>query len=526
MISAVIFRSKILFCINILLAKLDGNIFSVNSDEKTNFPTVQVDLKQPKILDVFPDVYIVNAEITEMNRFLKLREILGFKDSTKYIFTGNNKTFQFPSVFNDDAIFINSATGKIYMRNVNKNQDLGNCFETDSNFTNIFAKEMDFRGKELSVCTHKYAPFAFENNTRRGIDVEIVGMALDLLGIGVKFLVFPYPIGDIDVYLTKMFTMKICDIYSGIKFRKLFDCTDTHIFDSLHWVIKTPEEMPRWKYAFKIFTLDIWLSCIISTIFISIAYHLTMIKSRSFKRIRNLPQGFLITLKLFLEQSHSWKTSNVSRTIILIIMLFSSCMINAFFKSKFAYLLSGFNLDDPIDSFEAIMANKMIIKMPLNMKQVFDDEPKAAEYLKKYLILSDPSVEIYNVIHQNNIATTIPKTMFEWEMNNYLSEDMRPLLQMINQPIIYILFSMILPKGSSLKEPLNEKLGYLHDHGLVSYIKSKYKVLTAQRDPTLDVKKLTINHIQLPLSIWIIGIITACITYLFESKLKKKLTKC
>ncbi|KAL3270973.1 hypothetical protein HHI36_021476 [Cryptolaemus montrouzieri] len=368
MVFAVIFRPKILFCINILLEKLNSNIFSVNFEEKINFPTIQVDSRQSKILDISPEVYVVNADVTEINQFLKVRKKLGFNASTKYIFTGNNTTFQFPSVFSDDAIFVNSETGKIHMKNINKNQDLGNCFENERKFTNIFAKKIDFRGKELSVCTHKCIPYAFKNNTRRGIDVEIIGMAFDLLGIDVKFLLFPYPIGNVDSYLTKMFTTKICDIYSGIKFRKLFDCTDTHIFDTLHWVIKTPEEMPRWKYAFKIFTLDIWLSCVMSTTFMSFAYHLTTFKSRSFKRISNLPQGFLITLKLFLEQSHSWKTSNISTTIIFIIILFSSCMINAFFKSKFAYLLSGFNLDDPIDSFEAIMANKMTIKMPLNVK--------------------------------------------------------------------------------------------------------------------------------------------------------------
>ncbi|KAL3270975.1 hypothetical protein HHI36_021478 [Cryptolaemus montrouzieri] len=459
-----------------------------------------------------PDVYIINVDATTTTKFLKFRNKFGFNANTKYIFISRNSSFKFPLIDSDTAIFVNSETGKIYRRSVEENQSehIGICFEPNNNYTKMFENELNtWKVNEISVCTHIYPPYEIEDDVRKGIDVEILKMTFDLLRIKFKIVVFPYPVGKIDDYLTNMFAKNICDTYSGIQARVLFDFTDPHFYDTLHWVTRTPEEMPRWKYALKNFTIDIWFSCMISTIFLSIVWHLTIFRSKSFKRISNLPQGFLITLKLFLEQSYSSKTSNISQKIMLITILFTSFMINAFYKSRFTYLLSGFNINEPIDSFEAIKANKMMLKIPHSVQQFFEYDPKEIKYLRKYQTVADPSIEIHKLRYEKNTATTLPKRIFYWFINQNLDENMRPTLQIINPPIVFLMSSLILRKNSALTEPLNEKLGYLRDHGHISYILSKYEVLIAERDPTLDVKKLTINHIQLPLILWIFGIIVA-----------------
>ncbi|KAL3270971.1 hypothetical protein HHI36_021474 [Cryptolaemus montrouzieri] len=493
---------------------MNGSIFVINYMYKIDFPNVQVDVRQPKFFGTFPgtpDVYIIDA--TDMKLFLKFRNKMGFKTTTKYIIIGKNASPEFPADFSNKAVFINTETGEIHNEN-----NHGNCFKTE-NFTSIFKN--NWKRKEINVCINKSPPYTFENDTKEGIDIEILKITCDLLKIDVKFLYFSYPVGNLDAYFTNVFAKNICDVYNRMRPRPLFDFTHPYLFDTLHWVTKTPEQIPRWKYAFKIFTLDIWLSCIFSTTAISLVWHLTTLN----KTFIHLPQGFLITLKLFLEQSYSWKTSSVSRTIMFINVLFTSFMINAFYKSRFTYLLSGFNVNKPIDSFEAIMANKMFVILPYSVRVFFEHDPKANEYFKKYQIVGNPSLELHKVPYKKNTATALPERIFYWRTNRYINEDMRPLLQIINPSIVLLMYCMILPKGSPLVEPLKVKLGHLQDHGHISYILSKYKLLIAVRDPTLDVKKLTIDHMQLPLALWIIGIIVASIIFLYESKLKSNLSR-
>ncbi|KAL3284929.1 hypothetical protein HHI36_019062 [Cryptolaemus montrouzieri] len=502
---------------------MKGNIVVVNYIDGINFPIVLEDLRQPTIRRSSfesPDIYIVNTDVTELNQFLKFRKELGCKAATKYIFHGQNFTFQFSSTYNHNAIFINSKSGKIYNRKVseeNPAKEIGDCFEMKYNFINIFEKdEQPWKFNRISACEHKSPPYNIENDTKKGILTEISELVFESLKIDVKFVRFPYHLGNVDTYLTNIFDKNICDIYTGIKPTVLFDFTYPYIYDTLHWITKTPDEIPRWKYALKIFKLNSWLSFIFSIILISVAYHFTMFRTGSFEKIMHLHQGFVITLKLFLEQSHSWKTSNLSREIMFVTILFTSFMINAFCKTRFTYLLSGFNVNERIDSFEAIMANRMSVKISYSIERIFEHEPQKAEYLRKYQILMDPSDAIKQIPYEENTATALPKKVYDYRINQFIDEEMRPLLQLIDPPIVLLTVSMVLPKGDLLTEPLNKKLQHLQDHGHISYILSRYKVMFAVRDPTLDVKKLTINHIQLPLAILIIGMIASGIIFFFE----------
>ncbi|KAL3271597.1 hypothetical protein HHI36_022072 [Cryptolaemus montrouzieri] len=372
--------------------------------------------------------------------------------------------------------------------------------------------------QDLNATVYFYyaPPYAFcVDCENKGITLDLISMALDLLNIKSKLEGALFINPDVKKIVESILEdSSVIFLITGASSE--FDFTQPFLYDNGYWIIRSPNEIPRWRYIIRIFSVEVWASWILSSIFLTLAWFATIYRRTSkLNTLNDAIQGFLIILKHFIEQPFSLKPSTISQSIVLATILMSTFLMNLFFDSKFSYILTGFNYEKSIESFEDLMENKLEVVLADYMLEYFENDKKALKYFKKYRTASKITLE---AVVEENKAVPFPDVIFHYEYHNYLDSNQRPLIRKLNPPLMTIFLYAVLRKGNPLTNPLNQKLIRLVEHGFATYIFSKYKSHKIVRDKKLDVKKLTLNHIHLPLTLWIIGILLSIICFLSELK--------
>ncbi|KAK9874172.1 hypothetical protein WA026_002524 [Henosepilachna vigintioctopunctata] len=500
-----------LICINYIVKnQIDHgkNAVVVDYEFILNFPLLQMNQKNVEVSKYhlpIPSVYIVNLNNITMTTFFGVRNVVGFDVFTKYIFIGSNFTYKperdlFTFVFKD-TVFINSLNGDIFLTSINTNSNIkekmGNCFVNEQNLVEIFPTHL-IRPKNVSVvsvCFHGLPPYVICTECeKKGIEIEIYTMLFSLINMTGYFSKNEIPRNKMQSLLEYKLDAGKCEVLPGLLANNDFGFTYTYLFDTLHWVVHVPEEIPLWQYAFKIFSPYIWITWILSSTSLSIVWYLTLSNKNSSNLFMTLTNGAILIVKLFIEQPNA---------------------------SHSTYLLSGFIFEDAIDSFDGIMENKLTLDIVNGAIALFIDDQKTMTYFGKYQVFNKSANWDY-IGGERNIATLCTNRRFLYILQKHLDENGRPILEMIDAPVISIFVTTLLRKGNPISNILNAKLSLMNEHGFLSHISSKYEVRRVKKNASLNVRKLNIHNIELPIILWLTGSFISFICFLCELKKSKK----
>ncbi|KAL3271598.1 hypothetical protein HHI36_022073 [Cryptolaemus montrouzieri] len=397
---------------------------------------------------------------------------------------------------------------------------MDNSVEYSKNYScRIYGNENMESIKKMELTVHFFyaPPFTFcENCENKGISLEIITMALESLKIKRKFKGIFFMNFNMKTLAESIFSENNSDIFVGLPPFVEYDFTQPFLYSNAYWIVRSPNEIPRWRYLIRIFSTEVWIVWILSSIVLSLMWFAIMSKKTYNRRtLQQSTEGLFIIFKHFIEQPHYLKPSSIPQIIVLTTILISTFLMNLFFDSKFSYFLTGFNYEKSINSFDDLMENKLEVQLPDYFLEHFNGDTKALEYFEKYRTGTRSTLKI---VVEENKAVVYPEGMFLYEYQNFLDAYQRPLVRRLNAPVETLFMRVILRKGNPLTKPLNEKLIHLVEHGFANYIHSKYKSHKTIRDKTLDVRTLTLDHIHLPLVLWIIGILLGIICFLCELK--------
>ncbi|KAK9885138.1 hypothetical protein WA026_010649 [Henosepilachna vigintioctopunctata] len=527
--SPLVILTSSIFCIgDIVNDQITGKNYAVilNYHQAFNVPTVRIEISTTRRLILSydkPKLAVVNLDAINFQQLLDIRNELGFNAYTTYILVGKHLPHEYvlSKVFNRFTFF-NSQNGDVYVKNpeahFNKVIKFGNCYQEQFKPKEIFNNEIMVYKKmpAVPVCYFKYAPYGICSNcNRKGISLDILLMALNLLNLTANFSGYLFPKFDSKSYMNYVFSNEMCVIHAGDEPMPEFDFTQPYTIDSIHWIVPASKEIPRWKYAIQIFSTEVWIAWIISAFAVSVIWYTITYTMKSGSRSNQPMSGFYMIFRLFLEQSQIFNTVTLSQGFLVVTIVISTSLMNFFYESKFAFLLSGLNYEKSINSFEDIMTKKLFIKIPYDGLKLFENEPKTFKYLHSHFKEYDFSLS--KIAIEKDSAISYVHRIFLHELKNILDKHNRPLLKELQPPLRIMPISAILRKGDPLTNLLNKKLTYMSAFGFVDHILSKYKVHNAIRDVTLKRMKLNMHNIQFAILVWITGILISIVSFLRET---------
>ncbi|KAK9885139.1 hypothetical protein WA026_010650 [Henosepilachna vigintioctopunctata] len=521
MIPLVILTSSI-FCINdIVNDRINGINYAVilNYDQTFNIPTVRMDISTTRrVILSFgtPKLFIVNLDAISIQQLLDIRNELGYNAETTYILVGKELPYEsITSKLLSELIFLDSQNGDVHIKKADRYKTvitkIGHCYEKTFKPEKIFLNEFRYKEVAVPVCYFFDAPFGFCSNCKRkGITLDIVLMALNLLNLKANFTGYSFPAKGLKSFMNYAFT-NICVILTGFEPIIGLDFTQPYTIDTVHWVVPTSKEIPRWKYAFQIFSPEVWIVWAISAISLSLIWYVIDYTMKSGIRLNQSTVGLRMIFKLFLQQSETFNVTTRSQGFLIATIIVSTSFLKLFYESKFAFLLSGLNYAKSIDSFEDIMNQGLYVRLSHDDLKDYIGEPRIFKYLNSNYKEYETSFE--KIAAERDSAMNCIHRGFMYKLKNVLDEHNRPLLKELNPPIRVFLLCAILRKGDPLTNLLNEKLKYMVDFGFVDHILSNYKVENIKRDVTLKRQKLNIHSIPLAFIVWIIGVLMGVVSF-------------
>ncbi|KAK9880618.1 hypothetical protein WA026_011855 [Henosepilachna vigintioctopunctata] len=517
MLNSIISTSHVVLCLNNIFFNYisnDSQIVLVDFEEIFSFPSIRVNFDTSENLHLEDShIYLFNRKKLIDEKYDELNEIIGIYGNSIFIFVEDN----------DEDISLNStknlfvlkiSTGYIYQskhsKNMGKENSIGNCYDTKNNIVGSMFSEQNPLQKRtfVTICISCISPYSFcpRNSSKKGLTIEITTMILSLLGLKPKYVNVLYPKKDVLKNINTIISRNICEIFTSNPGLPSLDYTFPYAFDSLNWIVKNAEEIPRWKYAFQIFSLSIWLIWLFSSICLSVMWYIT--KKCSMGYSSRIVEGFGMICSVFVEQSLSVEIPRFSQKIILVIILISTVFFNMFYKTKFSFLLSGFNFENSIDSFEDVMENSLTVQIPDRFAELYSNDANAMKYFEKHCRTTNAENAIEDVKHKENVATSYVKGVILYKtakLKDFVGVHNRPLLKILEPPILNIFFCMVLSKRNPLTNLIDRNLKKLFYHGFVSHILSKYQIQSSTSNPEVDVKKLSLSSLQLAFILYFMG---------------------
>ncbi|KAL3271596.1 hypothetical protein HHI36_022071 [Cryptolaemus montrouzieri] len=469
---AVVFLSVKTLCINYLLLNYNSKesyaVIATN-EVAFPFPAIRVDVDTfsgfEHIVSRTPNFYIIDIDTETLNitQFLSLRKKLGFSNYTKYLFVGEKLFFDFESnpstKFTASLMLINPQNYEVWKRTIELGRKSMSSTDTETIMDNSFfcgiqGNENSRFIQEFNVTVYFFygPPYTLcENCENRGIVLEMISMALDLLNIERKFVGNLFLNPDVKKIIDSIFLEDSGAIFLGVPVTDEYDFTQPFLYDNAYWILRTPDEIPRWRYIIRIFSSEVWTVWLLSSVLLSLAWFATIYRrTRNHKTLTHYIEGLLIILKHFIEQPHILKPSSLSQNIVLYTLLLSTFLMNLFFESKFSYILTGFNYEKSIESFEDMMRNELQVEFPDYFLEFFEGDLRALKYFEKYRTGTENTLR---VVAEENKATGYPDIMFLYELHNYLDSNQRPLLRKLKPPIMTVFINAVLREGNPLKIP-------------------------------------------------------------------------
>ncbi|KAK9874170.1 hypothetical protein WA026_002522 [Henosepilachna vigintioctopunctata] len=506
----------------------------INYNQEFLFPILRINATQIHTNNNFDssiDWYIMDIHQNAVQEFFKFsKKLHNFNPRAGFIFIGHkitDKELQTLFVnFVINVVFIDSQSMDIWKLNLFQNVPFSK-YPPSGYIKNKLGNVKDLNPKALfedvipkiwvestfTSCFVHVEPYYF--NKYEGIYPEILKLMMEMMNMEIRWVEDSLPIeNDWELHYDKVLSERKCDIHMAYLMGTV-ECLIPYSFDTAFWFVPSPKEIERWKYVVKIFSLEVWVIWITTSILLCIIWRLTTKFTRKrYDDLYSTHNAFSNMFMIFLEQTPNLTAHLQSQKILILLMIFLTFLMNLFFKTKYAFLLLGTNFEaSSINSFEDIMEKRMTIGIPGFFFKIFKNDDVFEEYFNSYYLPCPAGNTCINrTAYKRDIATIQVKRLYVSNRKYLVDENYRDLLQMIPRPVITNVINMVVKKGHPLVDQLNQNLHHLWDHGFVQKITSKYET-DGFHVKYLQMKKLSLEHIKFPLGVLITGLIISAIVF-------------
>ncbi|KAL3274780.1 hypothetical protein HHI36_019565 [Cryptolaemus montrouzieri] len=194
-------------------------------------------------------------------------------------------------------------------------------------------------------------------------------------------------------------------------------------------------------------------------------------------------------------------------------------MMNFFFGTRLAYLLNGENYESQIKSLEQVRERKFYIAPHVEIIKIWIQHTSTfRHYPDNYYVNCDERECVHRMKEKRNMAFVGSERLIrDIEKKSYPNPPMVVLDEHLEMAHLYAFFS----KGYPLFPLINSLVLYLVQSGIIPIMSEKYDKVLQIYDEPLTMKSLSLEHMVLPLSIWIIGNFLSLVVLYFE-KIKFK----
>ncbi|KAL3276926.1 hypothetical protein HHI36_012292 [Cryptolaemus montrouzieri] len=553
-VNDVIESYNILRCVESILSLFINNntlIVVAGGKVEINIPIIRLNFdKQPSGIEhLFErryDAYVIDLEYVSFDDFIEsLTEQPYFDKTAKFIFIGKAFSNSFIEKLSlnyiRNVLFVNyeSLAVSSYfpfkegsLENVNTNLELmGYCNHNGfdiakawANYSTLFADIIPekWRQSTIKVLVHFYIPFTmYTNSERRGIEIELLNSILDVIDVSANYT-RPYSEPSPQLEVDRNTSSIILGM--GFTYHPGFRHTVAYTTDQLFWFVPSSSPIPKWKYAYKAFSRSVWLIWVFIFSVVSFLWYVTDRILRKQKQIQYFFTKPFVLLKLSLEQGHNLDYAFSTDRFLMTIIVFLIFSTNAFYKSRFTYLLSGLNFEKGIETFEDIMDANLKLDYYEPYRENFAGNPKFYEYMKKHFRnCTDPFMCTNRTAFKRDMAVLRYRKNIRYVVRSYYTdpESGKPLIQEFVPSVHVDNFSFNILDGHPLFQSIEEILRYFRDNGIVDYFINKYDEFRSL-DDTPNIVKISVKDLSGVFIFWIICLLTTIFVFSLEFELHRE----
>ncbi|KAL3284589.1 hypothetical protein HHI36_018746 [Cryptolaemus montrouzieri] len=538
----------ILNCLEAILKNelgMNSLIVASGDNIRVDYPIIRLDLKtQPEGNEhLFGKRY--DAFIIEVDPKMKVNEIVNYFEkqasfyrTAKFIFVGNafSETFRKELASNliRNVIFLNNANLEIstyfpYRRKSLQNIDtdlqlIGHCTKTGFNIsdkwksTTLFLDNIPekWNNSTLKVLPFYHVPYTVcKNCENRGIEIKMMDNILKILNITPNYT-------ELHSHLTEeaKYDLSTSQVILGTGFMLFhgFRHTVAYTGDDVIWIVGTPSPIPKWKYIYKAFSINVWAFCIFILILVSFTWYAVNAVFIHQKHVIHLLKKPFLILNLFLEQSADLNRTFISQFVVLTIIIIFTFLINAFYKSRFTYLLtgSGLNYENGVETYNDIMKHELKTGYYPDQLEFFSNNPNFLNYMTKHFYncqLGDPFICTNRTAFIKDIAVLRFRKAARFYLYTYFTdpETGKPLIREVQPVVQFHSMSLNVLDGHPIFLSVDKILRNFTEHGILNYIMHKYDELHYLNFETVNTKKITFSDMS--------GVFMFCINALLISTL-------
>ncbi|KAL3272882.1 hypothetical protein HHI36_014342 [Cryptolaemus montrouzieri] len=484
-----------------------------------------------------PDLYIIEeygtGDLEYIIRKMSNFSVVNFNPRAKYCFIGENITVDslklISSLYISDMMFLNpealdfcsSITNdeEHFIKNTKFHKDICKTRFQQETTVNLNSQQ-HLKNLGVSTISAVYEPsemYSLCHNCRnKGILLEILEVILDFLKIKIEYH-YMQELSESEIfekYNVYLRTYRSEDLY-------FTEFTMSCLADEISWIVPSSKPMPRWKYLRYIFSPTVWLFFLVIT-FISSAIWTS--SNYIFDGRVTYFEMIVAVFELFLEQNNKIRKEYVHRAIMVICLIFLAYFMNVFLKCRFTYLLNGLNYQYALNSFDDIMKYQIRIGLPRFMIPFVNTTSEISDYFEEFYVECDGSrLCLERSAFQNDIAVFKPARKARAFIRSYMIKlNGEVLLNEIKPPFVVVHHFIHFQRGHPLFPSFNKHLYNLVETGIADKIISKYdpKIQTVEEIFT-EQRALKMEHLVIPLVIWMVGIINAFLFFTIEKILWK-----
>ncbi|KAK9878587.1 hypothetical protein WA026_022657 [Henosepilachna vigintioctopunctata] len=456
-----------------------------------------------------------------MDDFAKFLEyqvhLVKLEMKTRYKLISSNRILlienTFPSKFAikiskvfENAIYLSTTTGTIYKYS-SKNDSLvkiTNCENYLSQHSHLFTSKIS-KFRMISVGYYKNSIYtACDNCSRPGIEIEIMKLLLDHLGMTYKF----------ERILNYREDRRLYDIrVGGATYLHNEFVTQSYVEDFMKFFVPMPQKLDRWRYILLVFDTASWIGFLIT--FMVNVFIFIVIKYLRQKQVRcDLIQFIFV---IFLGRTGRYRTRDIGLEFLIFSMVFWSAMINYLFCSRLTFLLNGINYKNQIESPDDIIRNGLSVGIT---------EPQNLEILRNIDEFANYSLNNIEDCNQNRCLPLISKKNIVFFaavrparhlIRNHIDPKTgQPYLKEMKPSYFTRKISALMTKNHPFFPILNKHVKYLIESGITERIVKEYDKPYLDDLTSEPIRSLKFEHIIAPLFILTIGLTISLIVFFFE----------
>ncbi|KAL3271585.1 hypothetical protein HHI36_022060 [Cryptolaemus montrouzieri] len=512
-------------------------ITSVNIDIGLDFPLIQYDGNREmsdRFIDLRPSMYLADLDQISAENFIEFI-VKCYNYNPKAIFilkNGNDKDElnTFSRHFIEKIVRVDSFShGK-------------DCFYHDLIYgyphLNIQGKNYSLKNKnsKVRVCYCFSVPYLMCSSNcsePKGFLIELIDFVMNHLNIPFEWIEL-----EIENYkhaLKNLILNGQCDIIwchyfpEGGALHFTYHINDDH--DT--WFVPRERRIPKWKYLFEVFSIQIWIIWFLCSLTAIIIWELldnfipnpkTKLKSNDFfNHIHiNLVKKFLTIVRVFVEQTVKIKLFRSHQFFLSFVILHLTFTMNILYKGRFTSLLLGKNrYPNEIQTFQDVLNNKMFLLFVDFRRQHLEDLFPAIKTYPKSLFLPDtidPLKWLDYAAFEGNTATLKSKTETKYVYKRYLDETGDSLIKALDFVVAKKTMGAAYIQGNTLFSNMNKLINKFRDHGFIANILSRYEIQNIEPNGKKSriPQVITINHLAGPLILWAIGLVFGTFQFLGE----------